>query len=304
MNRTDEVKQERSVVVSARVDVTDLADIFAAIQARGRLVRSMSGLIAYCVDIAHSALEGNGYIENRIGDRPNGLEVAYNTLKDYGLIKGGMERRNIRKMTLAMGFERLRNDFGVDPKYDEPLRYKQLHNEHSVQPPKPMLRDDALLAKQVEIYHELEQKQMMDEAEVRSKAAIEAAKARADENGLIRAIPAQTNVFEAPTPSVRPKLGRPPKAVEPLNECQIVQSSEVPVSYEDRKKSPEMYDRWKRQEQMRMAAAVKSVGQQSDMPRKKTDAEIEADALRIAQKDRELAEMDMSAPKGSMNQVD
>ena len=303
MDRENELSQERSMVVSARVNVVKLAELAIAIDEHGGYVRTMSGLINYCVEISYDTLKANRWISGHISNSENPLLLATDVLDEKRLLRRGMKERNDKKYRMARGLENLRNE-GDDPSYANPTVYKILHNKHSVQPVKSPMSNKSEMDNMVKIYHELENKEMMDEAEVRAKAAIEAAKARADENGLIRAIPAQTNVFEAPTPSVRPKLGRPPKVVEPLNECQIVQSSEVPVSYEDRKKSPEMYDRWKRQEQMRMAAAVKSVGQQSDMPRKKTDAEIEADALRIAQKDRELAEMDMSAPKGSMNQVD
>lgn len=295
MEKREVIKQERSMAVYGRVDVVALAEVFAALGLANRRPRTLSMLISYCVEIAHSALEQNGYLEKRFDNISN----AYHLLLDSGIMTRSAHRQNKKKLDMAWGFENMRKE-GDDPEFSAPGYYKGLHNEHSVSVPEPISKAKA--REMVEAMEKHERQKMADKSAEESKKIIDDMKANADENGVVRILPSQKFKDAKATISneEKPRLGRPPKVVE--DPCvqmlsDIIECQSGEIKFEDRKKSDTIYQAWKKQEQLKRAAEIKRK-RDDEAIRPKTEDELAADAERIAKKDRELAMMDMSAPAG------
>lgn len=104
----------------------------------------------------------------------------------------------------------------------------------------------------------------------------------------------EERVYPKDTSPIDPRSIVTPKVTE-STECLPITNSPAKI-----KLTPEQYQQKRLAEQKARHEARKK----SDVPRYKTDNELEADAERIAKKDHELATMDMSAPKNSPNQID
>jgi hypothetical protein len=139
-----------------------------------------------------------------------------------------------------------------------------LHNKNSVKAPDYDRHKECSDDELVKIAKEAARR--VDEEKKMVEDKLAEIKSRADKDGIIRSLP----------------------TIESTN------NSQEP-SFEDRKKmNAEQYQAWKLKQQKRNSTKV----EEQDVPRQKTDEELNADAERIAKKDRELAFADMSAPKG------
>lgn len=139
--------------------------------------------------------------------------------------------------------------------------------------------------------------EMLAEAAERSAKVIAEMKANADENGVIRSLPQKECRIEEPM--IEPeqkKLGRPKKVVEEEVKETI---NDVAQTDDSRKKSPAQYQAWKL-EQQRLLFEARKKKKDDDTPRPKTDDEVEQDAIRLEQKERELLKaLDMPSPKAT-----
>lgn len=259
-----EISQERSVSVQGRVDIVKLAEVFAAVEMQKYNVRTMSLLVSYCVDIAHSALEQNGLLDKRM----DGIGSAYYLLIDSGLMTRSMKERNEKKVHMAWGFENIRKE-GGDPAIEAPGYYKMMHNHRSVDVPD----DRATKAKALEMLEYADSVQKQKDAEETEKRMIERKKKyNLDENGAI-----------IPKSVITPKLECPAPATDIPDEA----ATEKP---DFKKQGLAKYQAWKLEQQRKQfeeKQARTSKGA-SDIPRQKTDEEIQADFDRIANKDKEL----------------
>lgn len=105
-----ERKAERSIPVSARVDVVVLVKCLDAWERRGVRVKSMSQLISWSLDNFANELVRNGIIE----ERELSYLDAYRILESTELLQRSMVERNRSKHQHSVMFESMRNE-GYDP---------------------------------------------------------------------------------------------------------------------------------------------------------------------------------------------
>jgi len=261
------VKQEKSMAVSGRVDIVYLAEVYGGLTKLGFKPDTLSSLVSYCVDVAHSALEQNGHIEKRF----DGVLEAYEVLRGLGIMTKSMHKLNARKVSLAAGFENLRKE-GVDPECYAPGYYKTLHNSNSVKPSEyerhKEVSDDEL------VRIALETARKIDEAKVYNAKRLAELKARADEDGIIRSLP----------------------AIEPGD------GNKEPTFEQRKNMSQEQLQAWRLKEQKKRVEENRKKRENSDIPRPKTEAEIEEDRIRLKQKDNDLMKaLDAPSPKPTID---
>ena len=125
------LKQERSIPVQARIDISSLADMLLYFESAGLRINTMSMLLSTCVDYARQLAEVNlvlPKVHESVAD-------ANRTLNERGLYQSGMMKRGGReKLATAMKFENLRLE-GIDPEKYVTTHYNIVHNTHSVEPP-------------------------------------------------------------------------------------------------------------------------------------------------------------------------
>ena len=126
MGVREDRKQERSLSVTARADVTTLMRLGVFWEERGVPVKTMSGLIRFSLDLVKDILAESG--EVRKVDVSVGEAVEW--FNERGIAKGAM-KRNRKKIAAAIGFDNLRAA-GIDPRSYVPTQYNILHNKHSV----------------------------------------------------------------------------------------------------------------------------------------------------------------------------
>ena len=151
---TNEVKQERSMPVNARVDVVDLAELARYWSNQGYVLRSVSQLVSWSMNLLREVLIANEQIKPTLD-----MISARSYLKDYGLTQPSNERRSAKKIATAIRFTQMRRE-GLNPKYDDPMSYNEVHNSHSVSSPQ-MPVDEQLQARidaQRELIKEQEKK--------------------------------------------------------------------------------------------------------------------------------------------------
>jgi len=168
MDRESVIKQERSVAVYGRVDVVSLAETLGGLIKLKMSPKSMSSLVSYCVELAHSALEQNGHLEKRFGS----VMEAYNVLKDMGFMTKSMDKINLKKVNMARGFENMRFE-GGDPEIEANMYYKGLHNKHSVDVPKVQQFTRAEALAMVEKMEQVEKEKMLEQAKIDAEKMIE-----------------------------------------------------------------------------------------------------------------------------------
>ncbi len=149
----DEIKQERSIGVSARVDLTTLAEVARYWVGEGARIKSVSQVINWSMQLLSDILEQNGAIKKDLD-----FVSARQFMIDYGLTQASNDKRGYKKIASATRFEMMRKE-GYEPKQVDPLAYAILHNQHSVVPaPSSDLDMDAYnrarLEKQRERYEE------------------------------------------------------------------------------------------------------------------------------------------------------
>jgi len=128
MRGRNELKVERSISVSARVDVVKLVDLAVWFTDAGLDVTTISKLVGFAVDMAWTAIDRSDGFKARC----KSVEEADRVLQYMGLRQMKMHiSKNQRKLTMAKAFESLRAE-GDDPESYAPIEYKKMHNAHSV----------------------------------------------------------------------------------------------------------------------------------------------------------------------------
>jgi hypothetical protein len=122
------LRQESSVPVQARVSIVDLARLAMLWESNGVPVNTMSQLVALSIGLLCQELERVNKIEV-IGS----VKEAHDILTRKGLYQQSLKKRSAKKITMALGFESLREE-GVEPSMYAPTYYKNMHNTHSVKP--------------------------------------------------------------------------------------------------------------------------------------------------------------------------
>jgi len=274
------VKQERSLAVYGRVDVVSLAEVMTGLVKMGHNTRTMSSLVSYCVEIAHAALEQNGYIDRKV----SGITEAYYLMVDRGLMSPSMQKKNMPKFNMASGFENLRKE-GIDPEVYTAGSgaYKQLHNTHSVEPVNPLLTKSKA-QEMVDNYERYERQRMIDEDKARNEEA--RANREYNEDGSVKILPAY-QFRETPAITAEPaKLGRPLKnpTTNPPVECVQVERLLAPNELRDKLNAMTHEERRAYVESLKPKKKVKD----SDIPRAMTEDELRDTAVRLENKERDL----------------
>ena len=117
--------EELRIAVSARVDITALAEIHSCFIQRGYYAKSMSQLIGWSIEQFRGTLMQLGYIKE---EDIKGLEEAYVYLDKWGLRQNKVRRRAARKELFIRGVNELEKE-GFDPMQEAPSEYKRLHNQ-------------------------------------------------------------------------------------------------------------------------------------------------------------------------------
>jgi hypothetical protein len=121
-------KQERSIAVSARVDLVTLAEITKYWISEGYHIRSVSQIVGWSIDLLKEIM-----IQNKAISPQFEFVSARNFMIERGLTQQSNDKRGYKKMAAATRFEMLRKD-GYDPRQVDPLAYSILHNPHSIIP--------------------------------------------------------------------------------------------------------------------------------------------------------------------------
>jgi hypothetical protein len=270
-----ELAQERSMVVSGRVDIVKLAEVMAALRNTGHYVRTMSTLISYCVELAHHGLEQNNYIQMKM----SGVSQAYYLLTDTGLMTRSMQKRNLDKFNTASRFENLRME-GVDPEIYAPGQYNVVHNNNSVEAPSPLMTR-AKAQEMVELLEKTERAKMIADDDARSEVII--ANLEYNEDGSVKTLPAY-EFRQTPAITAEPtKLGRPPKnpSTNTPVECKPAERLLAPKELRDKLNAMSPEERKIYIDSLKPKKKVKV----DDRPRAKTSEELDDKADRIKQKD-------------------
>lgn len=288
------VKQERSMVVGARVDVVELAEIARVFVVQRVPVKSMSHLIALIVSQMYYAMEVNGFIKEE--EKINDLGMAWKVLRAYHLTTQTMEDRNKKKLNMSRGFENLRRE-GDDPEFYAPSAYKQLHNRNSVQPignENRTINIDQL----VDTYHEIERKEREEkngESEKTQEETIAELKGmtveeyreyiNSDEHKkeveeFMKNRESKKKSFE-----VKMEKNRAARAQKELEE-----KARLKARKKLAKQTAECEIIAEQEEKVKKVAS-------DDVPRPLTEEELSEKGKSIEERDIKLANMDMSAPK-------
>jgi hypothetical protein len=129
MKMSKEVKQESSIPVQSRVSFMSLAKLHMYWIGEGYVIRTMSQLVGWSVDLLCEVLEANEKMPGEI----DSLAKAHQYLQVHGLYQGSSKKIAMKKIGTALRFEALR-EHGIDPKSHIPLQHKMLHRETSVEP--------------------------------------------------------------------------------------------------------------------------------------------------------------------------
>ncbi len=125
----NEERQEASVPMQSRVNLITLAGLVNFWESQGFVIRSMSSLISWSLDLLVERLKDN----KLISAEEISLAEANKVLEVRRLYQRSFRQRSMKKIAAAMAFESLRNE-GTDPRSYVPEQYRTLHNRNSVQP--------------------------------------------------------------------------------------------------------------------------------------------------------------------------
>lgn len=126
--KSSEVKQESSMSVNSRISMMTLAELAIYWNNEGYMMRSVSQLIAWSLDLMKDILVANGKIVATMDVRK-----AHEYLISRGLYQRSLKNRNQQKIATAIRFENMREQ-GLDPRTHDPYSYNEVHNNHSVKP--------------------------------------------------------------------------------------------------------------------------------------------------------------------------
>jgi hypothetical protein len=150
-----EVRQEASVPVQTRVSVVSLAELDMYWLREGSMIRSMSQLVAWSLDLLCEVLRAN----NRMVKDIESVSEAHRYLSNRELYQPSLRDRGRYKMSAALKFENLRYE-GDDPaRIGEKKRrvysdYNIVHRKNSVQMFEGRVDSD-LVSKATEIFNSL-----------------------------------------------------------------------------------------------------------------------------------------------------
>ena len=140
MSLREEIKQERSLPVSARVDLVNLARLDLYYQEQGMYIKNMSQLVNWGIDLLCEVLSANGALSGRIKT----LAEAVQYLEARQLMQQNIRKKAQQKLGTALRYETLREK-GIDPKTygkrdgsEVERGYGELHRKDSVVPPPNM----------------------------------------------------------------------------------------------------------------------------------------------------------------------
>ena len=253
MNDELELKQERSIPVQGRIDITELADLVIYFESLGIVVNSMSMLLNVCVELARKIAFDN----EKLTTIHNSIQAAHETLGMRGLYQPGMMKRGgNKKIMRGRQFENLRSE-GDNPKQYIPQEFNQVHNRQSIVPPNVSeVLDREENQRLVETYKKLNKEGKLDPIQSES---------------------AEYNLYG----EVSDKGKDDSRIMPTIEEVKAKQEGEETNSTLD--EVNELFET--------------IANKDNTQPRQKTNEEIKADEERIADKDKALAEMDMSGPR-------
>jgi len=172
MSLRDELKQERTLPVSARVDLLNLARIDLYYSTKGHYIKTMSQLVNWSVDLLCEVLMANDALDRgRIPD----LASAVQYLKARGLMQVGTKsyaKRVQQKLGTALRYETLRR-MGGNPADIDPRGHSELHRKDSVVPPPSI---DEIVAKAQQAARDsgiIVDDEWVDESKERDKKIVE-----------------------------------------------------------------------------------------------------------------------------------
>lgn len=129
MKQTNEERQETSIPVVTRVSIVDLAKLANFWEEKKYVIRTMSQLVAWSIELLVNELEANEFIP----DSDYSLAYVHRDMNRRGLIQRSMSKRTESRIRMAMGFESLREE-GVDPRSYSPTAYRNMHQPQSREP--------------------------------------------------------------------------------------------------------------------------------------------------------------------------
>jgi len=168
-----EVKVERTLPVSTRVNVVSLVNVNRYFKSIGYRARSMSQLVNWAVE----ALEE--VIINKVGnkDMVDSLSEALAELRAEGLMQKTMKARGRAKMSYGLAAENLRAE-KRDPQMVMERRYKEIHGKNKgYEEIDHQLTSGQLLATPEEVRHRIDEvRRKKEEVEKLKEQTITAAK--------------------------------------------------------------------------------------------------------------------------------
>lgn len=126
---SNEVKVERSMPVNARIDVVDLAELAKYWSDNGHYIKSISQLVSWSINLLKEILVENNQVKPELD-----MITARDYLKQRGLTQPSNERKANKKIAAAIRFTQMRKE-GLNPQFDDPINYHEVHNQHSVKSP-------------------------------------------------------------------------------------------------------------------------------------------------------------------------
>ena len=125
-----EVKVERSLVVSSRIDLVSLMRLDKFWESKkGVRINSMSQLVSWSIDLLVDVLEGN----QLVGNQGESIVDAHRHFETKGLYQKSNLKKNRQKISAGIRFSNIREQ-GRSPMFDDGVSYKILHNKNSVEP--------------------------------------------------------------------------------------------------------------------------------------------------------------------------
>lgn len=137
MSLRDKIKQERTLPVSTRIDLVNLARMDLYYQLQGYHIKTVSQLINWCVDLLCEVLIANKAMDTT---KITTLGDAVTYLKARGMMQVGTARYTKKiqqKLGTSIRYETLRGQ-GKNPEQIDPAGHSELHRKDSIIPPPDM----------------------------------------------------------------------------------------------------------------------------------------------------------------------
>jgi hypothetical protein len=133
-----EIKQEASIPVQARVSIVSLAELIMYWESEGKIIKSMSQLVAWSIELLCEVLRAN----NKLPRGVESIAEAHKYLLSKDMYQPSLKKRSFDKIGAAISFEGMREE-GIDPSVKIGIgkdiknsnvvgAYNILHNKHSI----------------------------------------------------------------------------------------------------------------------------------------------------------------------------